>query len=146
MLEFLLNPINFLHDLAVKSKCKFFTITVKYLTSSRIGMYGLRNNTIGDLFAERVYIFELSLIDWIFTSCLSGWKVKDEDSYKQYSKRVLLNFTKLVWGKTNFEGFYILILSKNIETVNRYQDWKELQKHFHIAVFLKFYIPFLLIT
>ena len=45
MVEHLLDPISFLHEMSVKSKCDFFVVTVPYQNSSRVGMHQIRNCT-----------------------------------------------------------------------------------------------------
>jgi len=123
MLEHLLNPIEFLHEMAIKSKCEYFAITIPYRYSSRIGMHELRRNKIGEMFAETVHIFELSPEDWKLIFRFSGWKVVYEDIYTQYPKSFPLCLTKRFWRRNDHEGFYGVILAKDLGVSERYKDW-----------------------
>lgn len=123
MLEHLINPIGFLHEMAEKSKCEYFAITIPYLAKSRVGMQQIRHSVKGDLTAERLHIFELSPEDWKYIFRFSGWKIEFEDVYKQYPTTFPFNLTKKLWRKYDFEGFYGVILSKDNIISDRYKDW-----------------------
>ena len=115
MLEHLFNLIEFLHTMALKSRCEYFVVTVPYVSSSRIGLHQLRNNSKNAIFAENTHIFELSPAEWKLIFQFSGWKVVYEKIYKQYPKSFPLYFTKFIWRKFDFEGFYGVILEKNLD-------------------------------
>ena len=123
MLEHLINPIGFLHEMAEKSKCEYFAITIPYVAKSRVGMQQIRHSVKGDLTAERLHIFELSPEDWKYIFNFSGWKIEFEDVYLQYPTTFPLNLTKRLWRKYDFEGFYGVILSKDNAISDRYKDW-----------------------
>ena len=124
MLEHLLDPISFLRQMAVKANCELFLITVPYVTRSRIGMHHIRRSNPGNVYAEGVHIFELCPEDWKRVFQFSGWEVIYEDRYTQYPKKNPLYFTKYIWRRVDFDGFYGVILKRNLELSNRYQDWQ----------------------
>lgn len=41
----------------------------------------------------------------------------------QYPASGILNLTKYIWRKFDFDGFYGVILKKNLTIANRYKDW-----------------------
>jgi 2-polyprenyl-3-methyl-5-hydroxy-6-metoxy-1,4-benzoquinol methylase len=123
MLEHLFDPISFLHNMATKSECEYFVLTVPYVYQSRVGMHHLRENNDQEIFAENTHIFELSPEDWNLLFRFSGWEIVYRDKYTQYPKSFPLNLTKYIWRKVDFDGFYGVILKKNLTIANRYQDW-----------------------
>ena len=54
-----MNPAQFLKNLADKTNCKFFVITVPYLAKSRGGFHHIRNLQQRNVTPEDVHIFEL---------------------------------------------------------------------------------------
>lgn len=123
MLEHLFDPISFLHSMATKAECEYFVITVPYLTKSRVGMHHIRQNLKEDRLAENTHIFELCPEDWDLIFQFSGWEIVYSDRYTQYPKSGILNLTKYIWRKFDFDGFYGVILKRNLEISNRYRDW-----------------------
>lgn len=73
--------------------------------------------------AEDVHIFELSPKDWKLLVEFSGWEVVSEKIYYQYPKWHWLYFTKYLWKKFDFEGFYIMELKINNKWSNLYDSW-----------------------
>lgn len=127
MLEHLLDPVSFLRQMAIKADCELFLVTVPYVKKSRVGMHHIRRSIPGNVYAEGVHIFELCPEDWIRLFQFSGWEVIYDDRYTQYPKKNLLNLTKYIWRRVDFDGFYGAILKKNLDTSNRYQDWPNLK-------------------
>jgi 2-polyprenyl-3-methyl-5-hydroxy-6-metoxy-1,4-benzoquinol methylase len=124
MLEHLLNPIEFLHQMSTQSKCQYFVITVPYLTKSRVGLHQIRNiNNTSDFNAERTHIFELSSSDWDLIFRFSGWKIVYSQKYTQYPKKFPENLLKYLWRKIDFDGFYGVILQRDDSISSKYQDW-----------------------
>jgi hypothetical protein len=123
MLEHLFDPISFLHDIASKTDCSYFAITVPYVRSSRVGMQYLRKGDLRDSSAEDVHIFELSVEDWKLIFRFSGWEVVFEDIYLQSPRFGLLRATKPIWSQLDYEGFYGVILRRNPEAAEKYKSW-----------------------
>jgi len=127
MVEHLLDPISFLHEMSVKSKCDFFVVTVPYQNSSRVGMHQIRNCTYSNspFNAEVTHIFEFSPNDWDLIFKFSGWRVVKRVNYTQYPKNKLNPFSllKYVWRKLDFDGFYGVILEKDDSVSGYYQNW-----------------------
>lgn len=123
MLEHLFDPISFLHNMAEKSECEYFVITVPYVQQSRIGMHHLRAMDTKDIYAENTHIFELSPNDWDLIFQFSGWEIVYNDKYTQYPKSFPYNLTKYMWRNIDFDGFYGVILKKNNIFASKYKNW-----------------------
>jgi len=122
-LEHLMNPCHFLHELSIKTNAKYMVITVPYLKNSRIGLSHIRERRLRDVQAENTHIFELSPNDWKLVAKHSGWSILQERIYLQYPKRGSFWFTKALWKRFDFEGFYGMILTKDDTWSSRYIDW-----------------------
>lgn len=127
MIEHLHNPAGFLRNLAKKSYCDRFVLTVPYLKNSRVGLHHTRRNNGEIFYAEDEHIFELSPKDWRLLFLHSGWKVVYEDILYQYPRRLLVISSLLAsyWRKSDFEGFWGAILEKDSSVSDLYQDWKD---------------------
>lgn len=125
MVEHLFNPIAFLHSIATQTDCEYFVITVPNVYRSRVGLTHIRDekDTTKGVDAESTHIFELSPDDWNLIFQFSGWEIVYEDRYTQYPKWHILNLTKYLWRKFDFDGFHGVVLKKNLKYVDRYQDW-----------------------
>jgi 2-polyprenyl-3-methyl-5-hydroxy-6-metoxy-1,4-benzoquinol methylase len=123
MLEHLMNPCHFLHELSAKTNAKYMVITVPYLQNSRVGLHHIRRGGVRDVYAENTHIFELSPKDWKLLVRHSGWNVAQERIYLQYPKRGFLWITKALWRRFDFEGFYGMILTKDNTWSSKYMDW-----------------------
>ena len=123
MLEHLFDPISFLHDMATKTTCSYFAITVPYVTASRVGLRYVRNGGHEQGGAEGTHIFELSADDWNLLFRFSGWEIVVEDIYTQYPTSGLLRLTQPLWKRLDFEGFYGVILRRNLEISRNYASW-----------------------
>jgi len=122
-LEHLMNPCYFLHELSSKTNAKYFIMTVPYMRKSRVGLYHIRKEHKGKVYAENTHIFELSPDDWKLIVKHSGWEVVKERIYLQYPRRNILRVTGLLWRLFDFEGFYGLVLRKDNSWTSRYMDW-----------------------
>ncbi len=123
MIEHLIDPFHFLHELSSKTQCKYLVITVPYLKKSRVGLHHIRSGRKDDICAENTHIFELDPEDWKLIVQHTGWKVVKERIYYQYPRKHLLWITKYLWRKFDFEGFYGLILMKDDAWSSKYKDW-----------------------
>ena len=123
MLEHLFDPINFLHSIACDSTCSYFVITVPYLKRSRVGLHHIRQGSTGNVCAENTHIFELCPEDWDLIYEFSGWEVLLRDCYTQYPERGFLHMMKYFWRRTDFDGFYGVILKRNHEKAKQYKNW-----------------------
>ena len=123
VLEHLLDPITFLRTLALKAPCQYLAVTVPMPMKSRLGLHYVKQKLTGKFFAENTHIFELSPRDWDLLFQFSGWEVVESDRYYQYPTNHLLSITKYLWRKIDYDGFYGVILQKNLAISNQYQDW-----------------------
>lgn len=123
MLEHLFNPISFMHNMAEKSECEYFIITVPYVQRSRVALQFVKQQYEGEFQAENTHVFELSPLDWDVIFKFSGWEIVYNDKYTQYPKSFPFNLTKYFWQKLDFDGFYGVILKKNNSYSKRYLDW-----------------------
>ncbi len=123
MLEHLMNPCHFLHELSTKTNAKYMVITIPYLKNSRVGLHHIRGGALRNVYAENTHIYELSPNDWKLLVQHSGWNVAQERIYFQYPKREFLWITKALWRRFDFEGFYGMILTKDNTWSSKYMDW-----------------------
>lgn len=123
IVEHLTDPCRFLYDLSIKSNAKYIIMTVPYLKKSRVGLHHIRQNRTANLGAENTHIFELNPSDWKLLIKHSGWKPVHEEIYLQYPKKHILSFTKALWRRFDYEGFYGLILEKDDSWSSKYPDW-----------------------
>ena len=123
MLEHLMNPLQFLHNLSKNTNCSFFVITVPYLCRSRLGFHQIRNVHKTELNAENTHILELFPDDWRLLFQFSGWRVEYDTTYLQYPRRNPLRMMKFYWSKFDFEGFYGAILVRDSTWSDLYKDW-----------------------
>jgi len=122
-LEHLMNPIEFLHELSLKTKAKYFIITIPYLKSSRVGLHYIRAKNKDTVDAETVHILEFAPKDWKLLFKFAGWNVAFEKIYFQHPKKHWLQVTKPYWKKYDFEGFYGAILTRDNSWSHLYKDW-----------------------
>lgn len=128
MVEHLHNPALFFRRLAKKSSCEIMVMTVPFRRKSQVGLHHIRNNIIyKHYFAEDVHVFELSPDDWKLLFIHSGWKVINSKVYYQYPRKypVLSCCLRYFWEKTDFEGFWGVILQKDTSISDLYMDWEE---------------------
>lgn len=123
VLEHLMNPCHFLHELSSKTKARYLIVTVPYLQNSRVRLKHIRNNSEDMVCAENTHIFELNSEDWKLIVRHSGWKVVKEEIYFQYPRKGFLRITRNLWKKCDFEGFFGMILTRDNTWSSRYLDW-----------------------
>ena len=124
MLEHLKNPLDFLETMAKESQCKNFVITVPLVKRSRVALDKLKNMDSPQAFNPEVtHIFELSPNDWDKLFKFSGWKIVKRIEYYQFPKYHPLGFTKYIWKKLDFEGFYGVILEKDDTYSSQYLEY-----------------------
>lgn len=127
MVEHLHNPSIFFRRLAKRSPCNKIVLTVPYMKNSRVGLHNIRNNVNKSVIAEEEHIFELCPEDWSLLFLHSGWKVIYSQIYYQYPRRLPIVNTILgwFWRKTDYEGFWGVILEKDTTFSDCYQDWED---------------------
>jgi hypothetical protein len=125
MVEHLHNPSIFFRRLANRPEPSRLLVTVPYLRASRLGLHYIRSGIEETLFAEDVHLFELSPEDWKLLMKFSGWKPIFERTYFQYPQHVpfLSRFLRLFWRRFDYEGFWGVILEKDLKLSNQYKDW-----------------------
>lgn len=141
MVEHLMDPCQFFRRLAISGKSDYCLITVPYRRKSSVGLWTYRilipflkknSEELDSLFsklpvakyAENEHIFELSPIDWKLLMLFSGWRPIYDEIYFQYPRRRILYFTKPVWRRVDFEGFWGIILKRDLSFSNIYKDWQ----------------------
>jgi len=101
-------------------------ITVPYRRKSRVGLNYLRNEVKKKVYAENVHIFELCPEDWTKLMLHSGWRVINNEICYQYPRKLplLRKIFALYWEKIDYEGFWGVILEKDLTYTELYQDWE----------------------
>ena len=122
-LEHFFDPISFLRTMADKSPGQNIVLTVPYLKSSRVGMGHIRDGSSRTVIAENTHIFELCPEDWDLIFSFAGWEVIHKEKYRQYPRFHWLSLTKYLWRRWDFDGFYGVILKRNLTTSDRYLSW-----------------------
>lgn len=127
MMEHLHNPALFLYRLAKANKGNYLIVTVPYLAQSRVGLHCSGNKSRAPITAEQEHIFELSPEDWTKICRHSGWKVLRSEIYFQYPTNIpiISSICRNIWKKYDFEGFFGMVLIRDMSVANRYQDWEE---------------------
>jgi 2-polyprenyl-3-methyl-5-hydroxy-6-metoxy-1,4-benzoquinol methylase len=123
-IEHLNSPINFLKSISHNTSCEYFLMTLPYLSESRIGLEHIRNNSSENVHAENIHIFELKPSDWKLLFKHTGWEVLEDRIFLQYPKKHPLRILKSGWAKYDFEGFYGVILKRNLIWSKKYLDWQ----------------------
>lgn len=123
ILEHMTDPCKFLYDLSSKTNAKYLIASVPYLKKSRVGLHHIRAGRKDKVNAENTHILELSPEDWKLVAKHGGWEVVEDKIYFQYPKWSVWRFTKPLWKKLDFEGFYGIILKRDDSWSSLYQDW-----------------------
>lgn len=123
-LEHLSDPVVFLHDLAVKTRCRRLVLSVPYVQKSRVGLHHLRSGMTKQVGAESVHLFELCPEDLRLVFRHSGWRVVTERVYLQYPRFSPLRLLKALWRRADFEGFYGVVLERDETWSKLYKDWR----------------------
>jgi hypothetical protein len=125
-IEHLTDPVRFLHELAIKGSSEYLFLTVPYCKRSRFGGFHMRQNlsTMPEkMTAEEVHIFEFSPEDWLLLANFAGFNPLFTRTYLQYPKYSPLRLTAPLWRKLDFEGFFGVLLKRDLGLANRYSDW-----------------------
>jgi len=137
MVEHLIAPTIFFRRMALNGNSELMLATVPYLKQSRVGINFFRKNLrvvnqktnrsylSKKIFPEQLHIYELSPEDWKKIMLLCGWRPTHEEIYFQYPKRNLLFFLKYIWRRYDFEGFWGVILKRDLSVSDRYMGWSE---------------------
>ncbi len=123
VLEHLMDPIRFLREIAVRTGCRYFGITVPLVKRSRMGLQYIRYSSKRPAVAEDTHIFELSPDDWRLLFKFSGWRVVYEDHYRQYPKNHPLALTRPLWRRLDLDGFLGIILERDMTLSDQYKSW-----------------------
>ena len=99
-------------------------VTVPYVAQSRVALHQIRAGMKKVAPAETVHVFELSPEDWKLAFLHAGWKIERERIYRQYPRWSPLRFTKWLWKRSDFEGFYGAVLSRDDTWSSLYPDWR----------------------
>ena len=125
-LEHLTDPVRFLHGLAIKGAADWMVLTVPYRRVSRFGGGHLRMPEAElpeKMTAEDVHIYEFSPEDWALLARFAGWRSEHATLYRQYPPRLPLRLTAPLWRALDFEGFFGMILARDLSLAGRYADW-----------------------
>lgn len=122
-LEHFFDPARFLHDLASKTQAQYLVLTVPFVARSRVGLHHIRHRRTEPVCAENTHLFELSPSDWTLLASHSGWATVYDEVFLQYPSWHPLWFTRPVWKRLDFEGFYGMILRPDPTWSSRFCDW-----------------------
>lgn len=125
-LEHLTDPVRFLHGLAIKGGADWMVLTVPYRRASRFGGGHLRlpeAELPEKMTAEDVHIYEFSPEDWALLARFAGWRTEHATLYRQYPPRLPWRLTAPLWRALDFEGFFGMILARDLSLTRRYTDW-----------------------
>lgn len=124
MVEHLTDPTRFLYNLATKGTSDYLLMTIPYRRQSQVGFHEFRDGRIpGRMNAEAVHVFELCPADWLLLARFAGWKPVFIETYLQYPKYSPLRFAAPLWERLDFEGFYGVLLKRDMTIANLYRDW-----------------------
>lgn len=125
MVEHLHNPAIFFRRLARRNDRARLLLTVPYLRRSRVGLHNVRWGNPDPIRAGDEHIFELCPEDWKLLLLHSGWRVVEEGVYHQYPRFPVLDLPLAwFWRRTDYEGFWGVLLEKDSTFSDRYQDWE----------------------
>jgi hypothetical protein len=126
MVEHLSDPMRFLHRLAVAGSSEYLLMTVPWRRDSRFGGVDVRlplDRLPARLTAEEVHIYEFCPEDWLLMARFAGWLPEFQRYYRQYPTRSPLAVTRPLWRKLDFEGFWGVLLKRDLSVATRYADW-----------------------
>ena len=124
--EHLTDPTRFLHELAIKGDAEHLFMSVPYRKTSRFGGFHMRQDEskmLDKMTAEEVHIYEFSPEDWVLLARFAGFKPVFTRTYFQYPKRSPLRLTAPLWRKLDFEGFFGVLLKRDLGLAVKYTDW-----------------------
>lgn len=125
-IEHLTDPTRFLHALAERGSAEWMLMTVPYRRVSRFGGAHLRLSEAvmpQAMTAEEVHIHEFSPEDWMLLARFAGWRTAHASIYRQYPLRSPLRLTAPLWQALDFEGFFGMILTRDLSLTRRYTAW-----------------------
>jgi hypothetical protein len=125
-IEHLTDPVRFLHGLAEKGHADWMLVTVPYRRASRFGGAHLRlpESARPAVFtAEEVHVYEFSPEDWVLLAHFAGWRPVQTSIYRQYPPRGFWRLTAPLWRRLDFEGFFGMILARDLSFSHRYSAW-----------------------
>lgn len=120
------DPVRFLHHLATGGDCRRLLVTVPYRRHSRFGGYHLRlaeGDMPARMTAEQVHVHEFSPDDWLLLARFAGWRPVFTRIYRQYPRYSPLRLTTGLWRRLDFEGFFAILLTRDLGVTRRYADW-----------------------
>ncbi len=126
MVEHLTDPVRFLHRLAEAGSADHLLMTVPWRRHSRFGGVDLRypdDRMPQRWTAEELHIYEFNPADWLLLARLAGWKPVFTRCYRQYPLRSPLVLTQPLWQRLDFEGFWGVLLERDLSVARRYADW-----------------------
>ncbi|NQV57975.1 MAG: hypothetical protein HQ503_19090 [Rhodospirillales bacterium] len=124
--EHLTDPVRFLHNLATEGSAEYLFMSVPYRRTSRFGGSHLRTMDAAlpdKMTAEEVHVYEFSPADWVLLARFAGFEPVFESTYLQYPKYSLFRLLAPLWRKLDFEGFFGVLLKRNLGLAERYADW-----------------------
>ncbi|MBF0323911.1 MAG: hypothetical protein HQL42_02460 [Alphaproteobacteria bacterium] len=126
MVEHLSDPIRFLHGLATRGSADFMLMTVPLRPCSRFGGAHLRlpeSAMPESMTAEEVHLYEFSPADWTLLARFAGWSPVFTRTYRQYPLRSWPLVTRPLWRALDFDGFFALLLRRDLSLAKRYTAW-----------------------
>jgi hypothetical protein len=126
MVEHLTDPLRFLHRLAESGSADHLLMTVPWRRKSRFGGADLRmpdDRMSAQWTAEELHIFELCPDDWLLLARLAGWRPILTRLYRQYPLRSPLVALQPLWRALDFEGFWGVLLCRDLSVASRYKAW-----------------------
>lgn len=126
MVEHLTDPVRFLHRLAERGCADYLLLSVPLSRKSRFGGHHLRmpaDKMPAAMTAEEVHVYEFSPEDWLLLCRFAGWKPVFVRRYHQYPRRSWLRATRPLWEKLDFEGFFAVLLRRDLDVARRYTAW-----------------------
>lgn len=126
MVEHLTDPLRFLHRLAEQGSADKLLMTVPWRRESRFGGAEVRwpiERVPARMTAEELHLFELDPDDWLALARLAGWRPVFQRVYRQYPERHPLAATRSLWARLDFEGFWGVLLERDLSLATRYVDW-----------------------
>jgi len=126
MVEHLTDPLRFLHRLASAGSADHLLMTVPWRRRSRFGGVDVRlplERLPARITAEEVHLYEFSPEDWLLLARFAGWSPVFQRFYRQYPLRSPLAVTRPLWQHLDFEGFWGVLLRRDLSVANRYADW-----------------------
>lgn len=73
--------------------------------------------------AEQVHVHEFSPDDWLLLARFAGWRPVFTRIYRQYPRYSPLRLTTGLWRRLDFEGFFAILLTRDLGVTRRYADW-----------------------